>query len=133
MPSTILALTAVYACWDLLCAAALSTAVSVTLGSLPALPISKPGLPLLVHGVQTINTVAFLDHLEDERFFLFLLDAVVHQFLGDGRRDHQDAVGVGNNDVSRLNCGTTAGDGDVRIPRNVPATKDCRVRIRKVR
>src|SRR6478752_2700467 len=95
-------------------------------------PLLEPGLPFGVHGVEAVNAVALLDHLEDEGFFLLLLDAVVHQFFGDGRGDHQDAVGIGHDDVAGLDRGTAAGDGDVRVPGDVAAAQHGRVGIGEV-
>ena len=48
-----------------------------------------------VHRVEAVHAVALLHHLGDEGFLAFLRDGVVRELLGEGRRDHQDAVGVG--------------------------------------
>ena len=55
-------------------------------------PVLVAGPPFSVQRVEPVHAVALLHHFGDERFLAFLRNGIVRELVGEGRRNHQDAV-----------------------------------------
>src|SRR5690606_2810948 len=68
-----------------------------------------------------------LDLCGDPGVLLLLGQGRFDDLFDERRRDHNHAVSISDDDVSRLDGSTAAGDGHIEIPRHVLATEYRRV------